>query len=305
MQRRIVYYPILLLQAKLVECYTQPPDYLTEAELISLMEKHGIGTDASIPVHINNICIRNYVTVAAGRKLIPTSLGIVLVHGYQKVPLLSISLHDTRDDKSCIKHIYPPFHQIDPELVLPTMRSAVEEQLNLIALGRADFHAVLQHTVEIFKQKFHYFVQSIEAMDQLFEVSFSPLSASGKAHSRYTNNHKDNRIDLLLTLYKRSTYLSSLFFLSFVRVMYIYNICCRCGKCRRYMKYIQTKPSRMHCAHCNETYNLPQNGNIRIYKELKCPLDDFELLSWSTGTRGKSYTFCPYCYNNPPFRYVR
>ncbi|XP_036147278.1 DNA topoisomerase 3-beta-1 isoform X2 [Monomorium pharaonis] len=218
--------------AKLVECYTQPPDYLTEAELISLMEKHGIGTDASIPVHINNICIRNYVTVAAGRKLIPTSLGIVLVHGYQK---------------------------IDPELVLPTMRSAVEEQLNLIALGRADFHAVLHHTVEIFKQKFHYFVQSIEAMDQLFEVSFSPLSASGKAHSR-------------------------------------------CGKCRRYMKYIQTKPSRMHCAHCNETYNLPQNGNIRIYKELKCPLDDFELLSWSTGTRGKSYTFCPYCYNNPPFR---
>lgn len=219
-------------EVKLLECYTQPPEYLTEAELISLMEKHGIGTDASIPVHINNICIRNYVTVTAGRRLNPTPLGIVLVHGYQK---------------------------IDPELVLPTMRSAVEEQLNLIAQGRADFYAVLQHTVEIFKQKFTYFVQSIDGMDQLFEVSFSPLSASGKSHSR-------------------------------------------CGKCRRYMKYIQTKPSRMHCSQCNETYNLPQNGNIRIYKELKCPLDDFELLSWSTGSKGKSYTFCPYCYNNPPFR---
>lgn len=74
--------------------------------------------------------------------------------------------------------------QIDPELVLPTMRSAVEEQLNLIARGQANFTAVLQHTVEIFKQKFLYFVKNIEGMDQLFEVSFSPLAASGKAHSR-------------------------------------------------------------------------------------------------------------------------
>lgn len=47
----------------LVEGQTGPPSYLTEAELITAMEKHGIGTDASIPVHIENICERGYVEV--------------------------------------------------------------------------------------------------------------------------------------------------------------------------------------------------------------------------------------------------
>lgn len=31
-------------------------------------------------------------------------------------------------------------------------------------------------------------------------------------------------------------------------------------------------------------------------------MDDFELVLWSSGSRGKSYPLCPYCYNHPPFR---
>nr|XP_039318295.1 DNA topoisomerase 3-beta-1 isoform X3 [Saimiri boliviensis boliviensis] len=168
-------------EVKMLEKQTSPPDYLTEAELIMLMERHGIGTDASIPVHIN-ICQHNYVTVESGRRLKPTNLGIVLVDGYYKI-----------------------------------------------------------------------------GMDELMEVSFSPLAATGKPLSR-------------------------------------------CGKCHRFMKYIQAKPSHLHCSHCDETYTLPQNGTIKLYKELRCPLDDFELVLWSSGSRGKSYPLCPYCYNHPPFR---
>lgn len=224
-----------IAEVKLEERQTSPPDYLTESELISLMEKHGIGTDASISVHINNICERNYVQVLSGRKLQPTPLGIVLVHGYQK---------------------------IDPQLVLPTMRSAVEQQLNLIAVGKAEFDSVLQHAIGIFTRKFVYFVQTITSMDELFEVSFTPLKDTGKALSR-------------------------------------------CGKCNRYMKYISAKPTRLHCANCDETYSLPQNGSIKLYKELKCPLDEFELVLWSTGGRGKSTLVCPYCYNHPPFPEMR
>lgn len=72
--------------------------------------------------------------------------------------------------------------------------------------------------------------------------------------------------------------------------------------CASPLALLQAKPSRLHCSHCDETYTLPQNGTIKLYKELRCPLDDFELVLWSSGSRGKSYPLCPYCYNHPPFR---
>jgi len=76
----------------------------------------------------------------------------------------------------------------------------------------------------------------------------------------------------------------------------------KCGKCRRYMKLVEAKPKRLYCPTCDETYNVPhQNGNIKLYQELKCPLDDFELLYFTAGAKGKSFVFCPYCYSNPPF----
>ena len=53
------------------------------------------------------------------------------------------------------------------------------------------------------------------------------------------------------------------------------------------MKLIAAKPVRMYCSSCDETYSMPQQGTIKLYKELKCPLDDFELVSWTAGGKGK------------------
>ena len=78
------------------------------------------------------------------------------------------------------------------------MRAAIEEQLNLIAHGRADFNAVVRHAADTFLRKFRYFVENILAMDELFEVSFSSLAASGKPLSRYVVTHK---IYVLLTCF--------------------------------------------------------------------------------------------------------
>ena len=52
--------------------------------------------------------------------------------------------------------------------------------MNLIADGKANYSAVVDHGIDIFKRKFKYFVENIFGMDELFEVSFSPLAATGK-----------------------------------------------------------------------------------------------------------------------------
>lgn len=217
---------------ELAEKLTSAPGYLTESELIERMEEHGIGTDASIPTHITAIQTRNFVREGPGRTLIPTHLGIVLVHGYYK---------------------------IDPDLVKPTMRATVEKELGLIADGKVDYGAVVVHTLNLFLAKFAYFVQNIALMDGLFEGQFSTIEdTSGKVMGK-------------------------------------------CGKCRKFMKYIAMKPCRLYCQTCDETYSLPQNGTIKLYMEKTCPLDEFELVMFSTGPNGLSYPLCPYCYTYPPF----
>jgi DNA topoisomerase-3 len=35
-----------------------------------------------------------------------------------------------------------------------------------------------------------------------------------------------------------------------------------------------------------QLYSLPQGGNIKLYKELQCPLDGFELLLFQVGPEG-------------------
>ena len=55
----------------------------------------------------------------------------------------------------------------------------MEAQIALVAAGKAERQAVVQHTLAQFTQKFLFFVENISRMDSLFEASFSPLTASG------------------------------------------------------------------------------------------------------------------------------
>ena len=71
------------------------------------------------------------------------------------------------------------------------------------------------------------------------------------------------------------------------------------------MKYISVAPSRLYCNSCEEVYNLPQGGSIKLYQGHACPLDGFELVICQlSGRDGKTFPLCPLCYNQPPFEDV-
>lgn len=81
-------------EAKMVDGKTSPPNYLTEPELIGLMDANGIGTDATMAEHIAKIQERMYVSTrtrgsgrTSVREFIPTTLGVALVEGYDNVGL--------------------------------------------------------------------------------------------------------------------------------------------------------------------------------------------------------------------------
>ena len=163
------------------------------------MEKHGIGTDASVATHINNICERNYVKIGPSRKLIPTELGVSLVHGYNK---------------------------IDPELAAPELRSNIEKSVDMIAKvtiklniiylrikGQANYDDVLKKIIEIFRKKFLHFRENISLMDQLFGGNFGTFEDAICINSynfliKYINKAKGRPYT-------------------------------KCGKCKRFMKLIE------------------------------------------------------------------
>jgi len=71
---------------KLKEGKTQPPSLLSEQDLIGLMDKNGIGTDATIHQHIETILKWGYAVKLDKSKLFtPTYIGNFLLDGYKEI----------------------------------------------------------------------------------------------------------------------------------------------------------------------------------------------------------------------------
>lgn len=119
--------------------------------------------------------------------------------------------------------------------------------------------------------------------------AFPELIAHGKANFKSVLKHTLEVFKLKFQYFVTTiTGMDQLFEVSFSTLAESGRPFSRCGKCRRFMKYIMAKPARLYCNTCDETLALPMaNGNIKLHQELKCPLDDFEILYFTAGAKGK------------------
>ncbi|KMU88111.1 DNA topoisomerase 3-beta [Coccidioides immitis H538.4] len=138
-------------EAKITEGKTTPPNYLTEPELIGLMDANGIGTDATMAEHIFKIKDRQYVATRRrggnGRnsveEFIPTKLGVALVEGYDNLVL---------DLADC------------PSLCKPFLRKEMELRMRDICAGTTTRRQVVSENLEMYRRVFVHTQRRIEVL---------------------------------------------------------------------------------------------------------------------------------------------
>lgn len=127
--------------ANITDGKTSAPGYLTEPELIGLMDANGIGTDATMAEHISKIKQREYVATRprrgggrnSVREFVPTQLGVALVEGFDNVVM---GLPES------------------PSLSKPFLRKEMEFRMREICAGTKTKREVVNESLEMYREVF-------------------------------------------------------------------------------------------------------------------------------------------------------
>jgi len=160
---------VKVLKISVVEKKTKPPPYLSEAELLRLMKKYGIGTDATMQDHIHTNLKRKYFIIK-NKRCIPTELG----------KNLAVILHETV-----------------PEIVLPEVRGKMEKKLVLIARGEREPGEVVGEIKEEFLEYYDRLLENrdkiaekiVKAINNVYAKYHSKRKISAKRKYRYVRKH--------------------------------------------------------------------------------------------------------------------
>jgi DNA topoisomerase-1 len=152
---------LTVVEVRLVEGETKPPPRLDEAELLRLMEKNGIGTDATRATYPSLIVERRYASRQGGRYR-PTLLGLKLVESLEKT---------------------------DRRLVTPDTRKMVEQYMEALERGEAKLEECLETSLKTYGELLRLCRQrALEIGKHLAEAYMAETKAEGRKRDRFTKN---------------------------------------------------------------------------------------------------------------------
>ena len=134
---------------------TNPPQPISEAELIAQMDRNGIGTDATIAQHITTMCDRRYAEKDGNQCFHPTKLGIALVEGYNSMGY---------------------------QLNKPDLRRDMEAECSAVAAGRKSKDAVL---VPVLAKMLDVFKKANEEASKLDDAVARHFTKLGSNNGQY------------------------------------------------------------------------------------------------------------------------
>lgn len=143
---------------------TTAPAPISEVELISLMDRNGIGTDATIAQHISTIQERTYATKDAQQKFHPTKLGIALVEGYNSMGY---------------------------QLNKPDLRREMEAECNLVASGRKTKEEIMAPILDKMLECFNRANAEAHKLDEAVSRHFNRLGSDDASSIILQNNFSE------------------------------------------------------------------------------------------------------------------
>src|SRR5579875_3529086 len=134
---------IKVIKLELIEEETKPPPRLSESDLLDLMEKNGIGTDATRAIFPTLIVNRGYAEKKKGT-FRPTPLGMSFIESLKKV---------------------------DEQLVTPATRKMVEDKMQLIEKEKLEKSQALQESLALYYNLFEKCKQKIDDISTVLASS--------------------------------------------------------------------------------------------------------------------------------------
>ncbi len=132
-----------IVKVEVRENETKPPPYLSESELLKLMRKYGIGTDATMQEHIHTNIIRGYFKIK-NRQCIPTELGKALICALSKY---------------------------SSEIIDPTFRGKMERMLNNIVKGENHIK-IMEEIKRLAKEHYKKLISKIDEIGKELAQAF-------------------------------------------------------------------------------------------------------------------------------------